>query len=144
MTQEETRMRAGWVSWIVAGCLLTLVVAFIWILAESITALVFLLGIGFGVAIASIIAVSDALVSSLLRQMQMMGEGMVRMLSIRGYMRAVLAVWIFGVFTLVVAMTAFGYLDTEKFNLIMGVLGSFVASVVAYYFTTSRNEENPQ
>lgn len=76
-------MRAGWVSWIVVGCLLTLVVALLWVLAESITALVFLLGVGLGIGIASIVAVNDALVSSLLRQIQTVGEGVVKMLSIR-------------------------------------------------------------
>lgn len=55
-------------------------------------------------------------------------------------MRSVLAVWILGLSTLVVAMTALGQLDAEKFNLITGVLSSFVASVVAYYFASSRNE----
>jgi len=55
-------------------------------------------------------------------------------------MRVVLVVWIFGLFTFIVVMAAFNQLELDKFNTIMGVLASFVTSVIGYYFVTQRNE----
>jgi len=55
-------------------------------------------------------------------------------------MRVVLVVWIFGLFAFIVVMAAFNQLELDKFNTIMGVLASFVTSVIGYYFVTQRNE----
>ena len=55
-------------------------------------------------------------------------------------MRVVLVVWIYGLFTFIVVMAAFNQLELDKFNAIMGVLASFVTSVIGYYFVTQRNE----
>jgi hypothetical protein len=128
----------------VVGALLTLVVALFWLLTESGTALVLLLGVLLGVGIASMGVVNEALVSSLMRQLQIAGQGVIETLSRQKYMRVVLAVWILGLFSVVVLMTALNQLDVEKFNVIMGVLGGFVASVVAYYFATSRASESEE
>jgi len=49
-------------------------------------------------------------------------------------------VWIFGLFAFIVVMAAFNQLELDKFNTIMGVLASFVTSVIGYYFVTQRNE----
>lgn len=140
MTETKTNMRTALVGWIVAGWLLTVVVAILWVLTDPITVLVIALGFGLGIGIAFIIMMNEALILTTIRTLQSTGESIVRLMSLRKNMRAVLAIWIFGLFTLVVVMTVFNQLDLDKFGAIMGVLGSFVASVVAYYFATSRNE----
>jgi hypothetical protein len=139
MADEKIFSRTTIVGWLVVGWLLTLVVMFLWFLTDTITTSVFVLGIGLGLGIAFIIVVNEALILTTIQTIQRAGESAVQMLSLRKNMRVVLAVWIFGLFTLVVLMTVFNQLELEKFSAIMGVLGSFVASVVAYYFT-SRNE----
>ena len=139
MKDEKIFSRTTIVGWLVVGWLLTLVVVFLWFLTDTITTSVFVLGIGLGLGIAFIIVVNEALILTTIQTLQIAGENAVQMLSLRKNMRVVLAVWIFGLFTLVVLMTVFNQLELDKFSAIMGVLGSFVASVVAYYFT-SRNE----
>jgi len=136
-------MRTALVGWIVVGWLLTMVVAILWILTDPITTLVIALGIGLGVGIAFIIMMNEALILTTIQALQNAGESIVQLMSLRKNMRAILAIWIFGLFTLVVVMTAFNQLGLEKFGAIMGVLGSFVASVVAYYFAASRTETTP-
>lgn len=140
MTEPKTHMRTALIGWIVAGWLLTMVVAVLWILTDPITTLVTALGIGLGIGIAFIIMMNEALILTTIQALQSAGESIVRLMSLRKNMRAVLAIWIFVLFSLVVVMTVFNQLDLEKFSAIMGVLGSFVASVVAYYFAVSRTE----
>ena len=140
MAEMKIQMKTALIGWLVVGWLLTLVVAYLWILTDTITTLVFVLGIGLGFGIAFIIIVNEALILTSIQRLQEAGQSAVQMLSLRKNMRVVLAVWIFGLFTLVVVMTVFNQLELDKFNTIMGVLGSFVASVVAYYFATSRNK----
>ena len=139
MADEKIFSRTTIVGWLVVGWLLTLVVMFLWFLTDTITISIFVLGIGLGLGIAFIIVVNEALILTTIQTIQRAGENIVQLLSLRKNMRVVLAVWIFGLFTLVVLMTVFNQLELDKFSAIMGVLGSFVASVVAYYFT-SRNE----
>ena len=139
MADEKIFSRTTIVGWLVVGWLLTLVVMFLWFLTDTITISVFVFGIGLGLGIAFIIVVNEALILTTIQTIQRAGENTVQLLSLRKNMRVVLAVWIFGLFTLVVLMTVFNQLELDKFSAIMGVLGSFVASVVAYYFT-SRNE----
>jgi len=136
-------MRTALVGWIVAGWLLTMVVAILWILTDPITALVTALGIGLGIGIAFIIIMNETLILTTIQILQNAGESIVRLMSLRKNMRAILAIWIFALFTLVVVMTVFNQLDVEKFSAIMGVLGSFVASVVTYYFAVNRAETTP-
>jgi hypothetical protein len=136
-------MRTALIGWIVAGWLLTMVVAILWILTDPITTLVTALSIGLGIGIAFVIIMNEALILTTIQTLQSAGESIVRLMSLRKNMRAILAIWIFALFTLVVVMTVFNQLDLEKFSAIMGVLGSFVASVVAYYFAVSRTEETP-
>jgi hypothetical protein len=138
MAHEKIYSRTTIVGWLVVGWLLTLVVMFLWFLTDTITTSVFVLGIGLGLGIAFIIVVNEALILTTIQTIQRAGENAMQMLSLRKNMRVVLAIWIFGLFTLVVLMTVFNQLELDKFSAIMGVLGSFVASVVAYYFT-SRN-----
>jgi hypothetical protein len=140
MAEMKIQMKTALIGWLVVGWLLTLVVAYLWILTDTITTVVFVLGIGLGFGIAFIIIVNEALILTSIQRLQEAGQSAVQMLSLRKNMRVVLAVWIFGLFTLVVVMTVFNQLELDKFNTIMGVLGSFVASVVAYYFATSRNK----
>ena len=139
MADEKIFSRTTIVGWLVVGWLLTLVVMFLWFLTDTITISIFVLGIGLGLGIAFIIVVNEALILTTIQTIQRAGENTVQLLSLRKNMRVVLAVWIFGLFTLVVLMTVFNQLELDNFSAIMGVLGSFVASVVAYYFT-SRNE----
>ena len=139
MADEKIFSRTTIVGWLVVGWLLTLVVMFLWFLTDTITISIFVLGIGLGLGIAFIIVVNEALILTTIQTIQRAGENTVQLLSLRKNMRVVLVVWIFGLFTLVVLMTVFNQLELDKFSAIMGVLGSFVASVVAYYFT-SRNE----
>lgn len=139
MTDEKIFSRTTIVGWLVVGWLLTLVVVFLWFLTDTITTSIFVLGIGLGLGIAFIIVVNEALILTTIQTLQRAGESAMQMLSLRKNMRSVLAVWIFGLFTLVVLMTVFNQIELDRFSAIMGVLGSFVASVVAYYFT-SRNE----
>ncbi|MFW9908817.1 MAG: hypothetical protein ACFFEF_09605, partial [Candidatus Thorarchaeota archaeon] len=129
----------AFIGWIAVGWLLSLVVAFLWILSDTITILVFILGLGLGIGIAFIIMINEALILTTIQAIQKAGESAVGILSLRKNMRVILTVWILGLFTLVVVMTAFNQLELEKFSAIMGVLGSFVASIVAYYFVTSRS-----
>ncbi|MFQ5833364.1 MAG: hypothetical protein ACE5H4_11715 [Candidatus Thorarchaeota archaeon] len=143
MTKEKTQMWAGLIGWLVVGWLLTLAVAFMWLLTDTVTAVVLALGIGLGIGIAFIIMINETLILAALQALRSAGESVVRMLSLRKYMRAVLAVWILGLFTLVVVMTVFNQLDLDRFNAILGVLGSFVASVIAYYFAAGRGEPSP-
>ena len=140
MAETNIHMRTALIGWLVVGWLLTLVVAFLLILTDTVTTLVFVLGIGLGLGIAFIIIVNEALILTTIQTLQEAGESVVQMLSLRKNMRAVLAVWIFGLLTLVVVMTVFNQLELDKFSAIMGVLGSFVASVIAYYFATSRTK----
>jgi len=140
MAEAKTYTKTASAGWLIVGCLLTLIIAILWILTDPITTLVSILGIGLGIGIAFIIMVNEALVLTMVQTLQKAGESAVKLLSLRKNMRAVLAVWIFGLFTIVILMTVFNQLELDKFSAIMGVLGGFVVSVVAYYFTTSRNE----
>jgi len=140
MAEANIYTRTTIIGWIVVGWLLTLVVAFLWVLTDTVTTLVFVLGIGLGIGIALIIIINETLILTTIQTLQRAGESAVQTLSLRKNMRVVLAVWIMGLFTLVVVMTAFNQLEIDKFSAIMGVLGSFVASVIAYYFATSRTE----
>jgi len=139
MAEMNLHERTAQLGWIVVGWLLTLVVVFLWFLTDTITTVVFVVGIGLGLGIGFIIVMNEALILTTIQTLQQAGESAVQLLSLRKNMRAVLAVWIFGLFTLVVVMTVFNFIELDKFSAIMGVLGSFVASVVAYYFATSRN-----
>ena len=139
MAETNSHQRTALVGWIVVGWLLTLVVIFLWFMTDTITTVVFAIGIGLGLGIAFIIVVNEALIMTTIHALQKAGESAVQILSLRKNMRAVLAVWIFGLFTLVVVMTVFNQIELDRFSAIMGVLGSFVASVVAYYFATSRS-----
>ena len=140
MAEANIYTRTTIIGWIVVGWLLTLVVAFLWVLTDTVTTLVFVLGIGLGIGIALIIIINETLILTTIQTLQRAGESAVQTLSLRKNMRVVLAVWIMGLFTLVIVMTAFNQLEIDKFSAIMGVLGSFVASVIAYYFATSRTE----
>lgn len=140
MTEMNLHQRTVQVGWLVVGWLLTLAVVFLWFLTDTITTVVFVLGIGLGIGIAFIIVVNEALIITTIQTLQKAGGSAVQILSLRKNMRVVLAVWIFGLFTLVVVMTVFNQIDLERFSAIMSVLGSFVASVVAYYFATSRTQ----
>ena len=140
MAETDIHKRTALVGWFAVGWLLTLVVAFLWFFTDTVSTLVFVLGIGLGLGIAFIIVVNETLILTTIQTIQKAGESAVQMLSLRKNMRAVLAVWIFALFTLVVVMTVFNQIELDKFSAIMGVLGSFVASVVAYYFATSRSE----
>ncbi|MFX0046179.1 MAG: hypothetical protein ACFE8Z_10045 [Candidatus Hermodarchaeota archaeon] len=136
MTEDKMQMWAGLIGWLVVGWLLTLAVAFLWLLTDTVTALIFSLGIGLGIGIAFIIMINETLIRTVIDAFQTAGESVSRLLRLRTYVRGVLAVWIMGLFTLVVVMTVFNFIEIDKFNAIMGVLGSFVASVIAYYFAT--------
>jgi hypothetical protein len=136
MAEMNLHQRTAQVGWLIVGWLLTLVVVFLWFLTDTITTVVFVLGIGLGLGIGFIIVVNETLILTTIQTLQRAGESTVQMLSLRKNMRAVLAVWILGLFTLVVVMTVFNQIDLDRFSAIMGVLGSFVASVVAYYFAT--------
>ncbi|MFW9965287.1 MAG: hypothetical protein ACFFCX_17065 [Candidatus Sifarchaeia archaeon] len=138
MAEMNLHQRTALVGWLIVGWLLTLVVVFLWFLTDTITTVIFVLGIGLGLGIGFIIVVNEALILTTIQTLQRAGESAVQILSLRKNMRAVLAIWIFGLFTLVVVMTVFNVIELDKFSAIMGVLGSFVASVVAYYFATSR------
>ena len=139
MTETNLHQRTALVGWLVVGWLLTLAVVFFWFMTDTITTVVFVLSIGLGLGIGFIIVVNEALILTTVHTLQKAGESAVQILSLRKNMRAVLAVWIFGLFTLVVIMTVFNQIDLDRFSAIMGVLGSFVASVVAYYFATSKS-----
>ena len=139
MAEMNSHQRTALVGWIVVGWLLTLVVIFFWFMTDTVTTVVFALGIGLGLGIAFIIVVNEALIMTTIHTLQKAGESAVQILSLRKNMRALLAVWIFALFTLVVVMTVFNQIELDRFSAIMGVLGSFVASVVAYYFATSRS-----
>ncbi|MFW9960989.1 MAG: hypothetical protein ACFFDV_08220 [Candidatus Thorarchaeota archaeon] len=143
MTEAKMYVKTTSAGWLVVGCLLSLIVAIIWILTDPITTLIMILGIGLGIGIAFIIIVNEALILTTVQTLQKAGESAVNLLSLRKNMRAVLAIWIFGLFTIVVLMTLFNQLELDKFSAIMGVLGGFVASVVAYYFASSKNETTP-
>ncbi len=140
MAEMNLHQRTALVGWLVVGWLMTLVIAFLWFLTDTVTTVVFALGIGLGLGIGFIIVVNEALILTTIQTLQKAGESAVQILSLRKNMRAVLAVWIFGLFTLVVVMTLFNQIELDRFSAIMGVLGSFVASVVAYYFAVSRNQ----
>ena len=139
MAETNLHQRTALVGWFVVGWLLTLAVVFFWFMTDTITTVVFVLSIGLGLGIGFIIVMNEALILTTIHALQKAGESAVQMLSLRKNMRAVLAVWIFALFTLVVVMTVFNQIQLDKFSAIMGVLGSFVASVVAYYFATSRS-----
>lgn len=136
MTEDRMQMWAGLIGWLVVGWLLTLGVAFLWLLTDTVTALIFSLGIGLGIGVAFIIMINETLIRTVLDALQAAGESVARLLRLRTYVRGVLAVWIMALFTLVVVMTVFNFIEIDKFNAIMGVMGSFVASVIAYYFAT--------
>jgi hypothetical protein len=137
MAETNMHKKTTLAGWFVVGWLLTLVVAFLWFFTDTVSTLVLLLGIGLGLGIGFIIVVNEALILTTIKTLQSAGESVVQILSLRKNMRAVLAVWILGLFTLVVVMTVFNQIDLDRFSAIMGVLGGFVASVVAYYFATS-------
>ncbi|KXH74117.1 MAG: hypothetical protein AM326_10095 [Candidatus Thorarchaeota archaeon SMTZ-45] len=139
MAELNLHERTAQIGWLVVGWLLTLVVVVLWFMTDTITTVVFVVGIGLGLGIAFIIVMNEALILTTIQTLQRAGESTVQLLSLRKNMRAVLAVWIFGLFTLVVVMTVFNFIELEKFTAIMGVLGSFVASVVAYYFATGKS-----
>jgi len=140
MGEANTHKRTTLIGWIAVGWLLTVVIAFLWILTDAITTLVFALGIGLGIGIAIIIIINETLILTTIQAIQKAGESAVQILNLRKNMRAVLAIWIMGLFTFVVVMTVFNQLELDKFSAIMGVLGSFVASVIAYYFATSKTQ----
>lgn len=140
MAEMNLHQRTALVGWLVVGWLITLVIAFLWFLTDTVTTVVFALGIGLGLGIGFIIVVNEALILTTIQTLQKAGESAVQILSLRKNMRAVLAVWIFGLFTLVVVMTLFNQIELDRFSAIMGVLGSFVASVVAYYFAVGRTQ----
>jgi hypothetical protein len=140
MAEAKMYMKTTSAGWLVVGCLLTLIIAILWILTDPITTLISMLGIGLGIGIAFVIMVNEALVLTTVQALQKAGESAVKLLSLRKNMRVLLAVWIFGLFTIVVLMTVFNQLELDKFTAIMGVLGGFVASVIAYYFATNKTE----
>ncbi|MFX1561352.1 MAG: hypothetical protein ACFFBL_12250 [Promethearchaeota archaeon] len=138
MAETKTYMKTSLLGWLVVGLLLTIVVAFLWLFTDIITTVIFFLGIVLGLGIGSIVIVNEALILTTIQALQAAGQSALQILSLRKNMRVVLAVWIFALFTLVIVMTVFNQLDLDKFNAIMGVLGSFIASVVAYYFAKSK------
>jgi uncharacterized membrane protein len=140
MSETSIPRRTTLIGWIVVGWLLTLVIAFLWLFTDTVTALLFALGIGLGVGIAIIIMLNETLIVTTIQALEKAGESAVQVLNLRKNMRALLAVWIMVLFSLVVVLTAFNQLEIDKFSAIMGVLGSFVASVIAYYFAASRSE----
>jgi hypothetical protein len=140
MAELNLHQRTALIGWLVVGWLLTIVVLFLWFLTDTISTLAFVLGIGLGLGIGFIVVVNEALILTTIQTLQRAGESAVQILSQRKNMRAVLAVWTFGLFSLVVIMTLFNQIDLDTFSAIMGVLGSFVASVVAYYFATSKSQ----
>ncbi|TFF92954.1 hypothetical protein EU546_06870 [Candidatus Thorarchaeota archaeon] len=129
---------------VVAGWLLTMVVAILWLLTDTLTALVFTIGIGIEIGVALVTILNEAAVSTMVATLQRAGEGAVKLLSLRKNMRVLLARRVIGLFTIVVIMTALNLLDIDTFNAIMAVLGSFVASIIAYYFASSRSEETQE
>jgi hypothetical protein len=139
MSDTSIPKRTTYLGWIVVGWLLTLIVAFLWLFTDTVTALLFALGIGLGVGVAIIIMLNESLVVTTVQALEKAGESAVQMLNLRKNMRAILAIWIMLLFSLVVVMTALGQLEIDKFSTIMGVLGSFVASVIAYYFATGKS-----
>ena len=141
MSEINMHTQTARIGWIVAGWLLTLVVAILWVLSDTITALVFAFGIGLGVGISCIIILNETLILTTIETLQRAGESAINLLNLRKNMRVVLAIWIMGLFSLVIVVTLMNQLELDKFNAIIGVLGSFVASIVAYYFATSRNED---
>jgi hypothetical protein len=143
MAEAKVYMKTASAGWLVVGCLLTLIIAILWILTDPITTLISMLGIGLGIGIAFIIIVNEALILTTIQTLQKASESAVKLLSLRKNMRTVLVVWILGLFTIVILMTVFNQLELDKFTAIMGVLGGFVASVVAYYFAASKNEATP-
>jgi hypothetical protein len=143
MAEAKVYMKTASAGWLVVGCLLTIIIAILWILTDPITTLISMLGIGLGIGIAFIIIVNEALILTTIQTLQKASESAVKLLSLRKNMRTVLVVWILGLFTIVILMTVFNQLELDKFTAIMGVLGGFVASVVAYYFAASKNEATP-
>ena len=139
MAESNFQKRTALVGWFVVGWILTLVVVFLWFLTDTITTVVIALGIGLGVGVGLIVAVNEALILNVIQTIQKAGEDAVKLLSLRKNMRTVLAIWIFALFTLVIVMTVFNQIELDTFSAIMGVLGSFVASVIAYYFATSKS-----
>lgn len=139
MAETNLHKRTALVGWFVVGWILTIVVVFLWLLTDTITTVVIALGIGLGVGVGFLVVVNETLILTVIQTIQKAGEDAVKLLSLRKNMRTVLAVWIFTLFTLVVVMTVFNQIELETFSAIMGVLGSFVASVVAYYFVTSKS-----
>jgi hypothetical protein len=143
MAEAKVYMKTASAGWLVVGCLLTIIIAILWILTDPITTLISMLGIGLGIGIAFIIIVNEALILTTIQTLQKASESAVKLLGLRKNMRTVLVVWILGLFTIVILMTVFNQLELDKFTAIMGVLGGFVASVVAYYFAASKNEATP-
>ncbi|MBN2229051.1 MAG: hypothetical protein JW779_05610 [Candidatus Thorarchaeota archaeon] len=141
MAEVNMHTRTARIGWIITGWLLTLIVAILWILSDTITTLVFAIGIGLGVGISCIIILNETLILTTIETLQRAGESAINLLNLRKNMRVVLAIWIMGLFSLVIVVTLMNQLELDKFSAIMGVLGSFVASIVAYYFATSRNED---
>jgi hypothetical protein len=139
MAETSLHKRTTLVGWFVVGWILTLLVVFLWFLTDTITTVVITLGIGLGIGVGLIVVLNETLILTVIQSIQKAGEDAVQVLSLRKNMRAVLAIWILALFTLVVVMTIFNQIDLDTFGAIMGVLGSFVASVIAYYFATSNN-----
>jgi hypothetical protein len=139
MSETSIPRKTSLVGWVVVGWLLTLVVVFLWLFTDTVTTLVFALGIGLGVGIAVIIVLNETLVMTTIQALEKAGENAVQILNLRKNMRVILAVWIMILFSLVVILTALNQLELDKFSAIMGVLGSFVASIIAYYFAASKS-----
>jgi hypothetical protein len=140
MSEVKMPTKTASAGWLVVGFLLTLIAAILWTLTDPITTLVAILGIGLGIGIAFIVMLNETLILTTIQVLQKASEDVAKMLSLRKNMRAVLAIWILALFSIVVLMTAFNQLELDKFTAIMGVLGGFVASIIAYYFAVNRTQ----
>jgi hypothetical protein len=140
MSELKMNTKTASAGWLVVGFLLTLIAAILWTLTDPITTIVTILGIGIGIGVAVIVMLNEALILTTIQGLEKAGENAARVLSLRKNMRAVLAIWILALFSIVVLMTAFNQLELDKFNAIVGVLGGFVASIIAYYFATNRTQ----
>ncbi|MFX1265876.1 MAG: hypothetical protein ACFFH0_10890, partial [Promethearchaeota archaeon] len=83
MTEDKMQMWAGLIGWLVVGWLLTLAVAFLWLLTDTVTALIFSLGIGLGIGIAFIIMINETLIRTVIDALQTAGESVARLLRLR-------------------------------------------------------------
>jgi len=140
MSELKMHTKTASAGWLAVGFLLTLIAAILWTLTDPITTLVTVLGIGLGIGIAIIVMLNEALILTTTQALEKAGENVAKILGLRKNMRALVAIWILALFSIVVLMTVFNQLEIDKFNAIMGVLGGFVASIVAYYFATSKTQ----